>query len=51
MPQLLLQPLPGCSQKLEHPGFLDRQHGLPLRAGRGFGSGIVNPYPQRLGGG
>ena len=33
MPRLLLQPLPGCGQELEHPRFLDRQHGLPVCEG------------------
>src|SRR5215213_507862 len=33
LPRLLLQPLPGGGQKLEHPGFLDRQYGLPVCEG------------------
>jgi hypothetical protein len=33
VPRLLLQPLPGSGQELEHPGFLDRQLGLPVREG------------------
>ena len=33
MPRLLLQPLPGGGQKLQHPRFLDRQHGLPVCEG------------------
>ncbi len=33
MPRLLLQPIPRSGQKLEHPRFLDRQHGLPVCEG------------------
>jgi hypothetical protein len=33
VPRLLLQPIPRSGQELEHPGFLDRQHGLPVCEG------------------